>query len=407
MKTDSLLIDFCNERNLSESSLKHYKCALNKYSFFNEKNLTELLKEADIEEEKGIRPKNRQIVQRLKNFRLDLIKKEASPNTIQTYFTKVKTFYRHFGIEIPYIPPAKMPAGRHERYSDIPKLDDIRQVIESTSNLKHKAIILFMSSSGTARNETTSLTVQDFIDATKDYHNSTSIMDVLDELEGQKEVIPIFEIIRAKTNYLYYTCCSPEATIAIVKFLKTRSKMKKSDKLFDVNNSGLKAIFNRVNDKNRFEKIGPRTNFFHSHALRKFHATTIEDVDLANTLQGRKSNPIKESYFKNNPTRLRERYTPYLNKLMINRVETFSIESEEYRKVKKQLEENKEESKAKDKKINKLEKRMELMDEKAKETEVLQSELDEIKSKLADLDALAKVMDKPKVKKVIEEELSS
>jgi len=109
-----------------------------------------------------------------------------------------------------------MPNGRHERYSDIPTIDDIRQVIESTSNLKHKAVILFMSSSGSAMNETTSLTVQDFIDATKDYHNSTNINDVLDELEGQKDVIPIFELVRAKTNYFYYTCCSPEATMAIV-----------------------------------------------------------------------------------------------------------------------------------------------------------------------------------------------
>jgi integrase len=338
METDPLLFEFCNERNLSESSVKHYKCALDKYSFFNGKTTTELIKEADIEEEKGIRPKNRKIGKRLKNFRLYLIKNDASPSTIQTYFTKVKTVYRHFGIEIPYIPPAKMPTGRHERYSDIPTIDDIRQVIESTSNLKHKAIVLFMSSSGTARNETTSLTVQDFITATKDYHNSNNIMDVLNELEGQKEVIPIFEIVRAKTNYLYYTCCSPEATLAIVKFLKSRSILENTDKLFDVNNSGLKAIFNRLNDRNRFEKIeGSRINFFHSHALRKFHATTIEDVDLANSLQGRKSNPIKESYFKNNPKRLRERYIPYLNKLMINRVETFSIESEEFKTVKREL----------------------------------------------------------------------
>jgi len=337
MKIDPLLIEFCNERNLSENSIKHYKWALVKYSVFNSANLTELIKEADEEEEKGIRPKNRKIVKRLKNFRSYLIKNDSSPNTIKSYFIKVKTFYRHFGIEIPYIPPAKMPTGRHERYSDIPTIDDIHQVVESTSNLKHKAVILFMASSGTARNETTSLTVQDFIDATKDYHNSSNIMDVLDELEGQKEVIPIFEIVRAKTNYLYYTCCSPEAIIAIVKFLKTRSKIKKNDKLFDVNNSGFKAIFNRLNDKNRFEKKGPHTNFFHSHALRKFHATTIEDVDLANALQGRKSNPIKESYFKNNPKRLRERYIPYLNKLMINKAETFSIESEEFKTVKQEL----------------------------------------------------------------------
>jgi len=370
MKTDQpdlLFNEFCRDRNLSENSVKHYKWALDKYSLFNSKTLTELIKEADEEEEKRIRPKNRIIVKRLKNFRSDLIKNDASPNTIQTYFTKVKTFYRHFGIEIPYIPPAKLPTGRYERYSDIPTIDDIRQVIESTNNLKHKAVILFMSSSGTARNETTHLTVQDFIDATKDYHNSSSIIDVLNELEGQREVIPIFEIIRAKTSYLYYTCCSPEATMAIVKFLKSRSKIKKDDKLFDINNSGLKAIFNRLNDKNQFGKIGPRTNFFHSHALRKFHATTIEDVDLANALQGRKSNPIKESYFKNNPKRLRERYTPYLNKLMINKVETFSIESEEFRTVIRELNQNKMESKAKDEKIDKLEKKQKVLENMVKE----------------------------------------
>ncbi len=340
MKTDNpdpLFNEFCTDRNLSENSIKHYKWALNKYSIFNGKTLTELIKEADTEEEKGIRGKNRQIVKRLKNFRSDLIKNEASPNTIQTYFTKVKTFYRHFSIEIPYIPPANMPNGRHERYSDIPTLDDIRQVIESTSNLKHKAIILFMSSSGTAINETTHLTVQNFIDATKDYHNSTNIIDVLNELDGQRKVIPIFELVRTKTNYFYYTCCSPEATMAIVKFLKSRSKINHDDKLFNIDKAGLKAVFNRLNDKNQFGKIAPRINFFHSHALRKFHATTIEDVDLANELQGRKSNSIKESYFKKNPKRLRERYTPYLNKLMINRVETFTIESEEFRTVTREL----------------------------------------------------------------------
>lgn len=336
-KPDPLFIEFYTDRNLSKNSINHYKWALDKYSIFNGNNLTELIKEADAEEEKGIRGKNRQIVKRLKNFRSDLIKNGSSPNTIQTYFTKVKTFYRHFGIEIPYIPPVNMPNGRHERYSDIPTIDDIRQVIESTSNLKHKAVILFMSSSGTAINETTNLTVQDFIDATRDYHNSTNITDVLKELNGQRRIIPIFELVRAKTNYFYYTCCSPEATMAIVKFLQTRSKIDHDDKLFDIDKPGLKAVFNRLNDKNQFGKIAPRINFFHSHALRKFHATTIEDVDLANALQGRKSNSIKESYFKKNPKRLRERYTPYLNKLMINKVKLFNIESEEFVTVKQEL----------------------------------------------------------------------
>ncbi len=368
-KTNPLFTEFYTDRNLSENSINHYKWALYKYSVFNGKSLTELIEEADLEEEKGIRGKNRQIVKRLKNFRSELIKNQASPNTITTYFTKVKTFYRHFGIEIPYIPPAKMPNGRHERYSDIPTIDHIRQVIESTSNLKHKAVILFMSSSGSGMNETTSLTVQDFIDATRDYHDSTNIIDVLKELDGQKRVIPIFELVRAKTNYFYYTCCSPEATIAIVKFLKSRSMIEPDDKLYDIDKPGLKAVFNRLNDNNQFGKITPYMNFFHSHALRKFHATTIEDVNLTNELQGRKSNPINEAYFKKNPKRLRERYTPYLNKLMINRVETFSIESEEFKTVKRELNKQKKQNIKQEERMQKMETLMKEMAQQLRHNE--------------------------------------
>ena len=38
-----------------------------------------------------------------------------------------------------------------------------------------KAIILFISSSGCARQETLNITIQDFIEATHEYHNSNDI----------------------------------------------------------------------------------------------------------------------------------------------------------------------------------------------------------------------------------------
>ena len=38
--------------------------------------------------------------------------------------------------------------------------------------------------------------------------------------------------------------------------------------------------------------------FFSSHRIRKFNAGVIEDADFANFSQGRKPNPIKETYFK-------------------------------------------------------------------------------------------------------------
>lgn len=40
-----------------------------------------------------------------------------------------------------------------------------------------KAIILFMSSSGCARRETLNLTVMDYMNATKEYHNTDNIME--------------------------------------------------------------------------------------------------------------------------------------------------------------------------------------------------------------------------------------
>lgn len=229
-------------------------------------------------------------------------------------------------------------------------------------------------SSGTASNETTNLKIQDFINATKEYHHSSNITEILKELENQKDIIPIFELIRIKTDYLYYTCCSPEATMAIVKFLKTRPNLKNEERLFDITNYGLRNFFGRLNDNNKLGKIG-HLRFFHSHTLRKFHATIIEDVNLANALQGRKSNPITESYFKKNPKRLRDRYIEHLNKLMINRVETFNIVSEEYKKLKIELDENKKESVAKDKQIHEMTQKQDAMETKMDKMETLIKEM--------------------------------
>jgi predicted transcriptional regulator len=52
---------------------------------------------------------------------------------------------------------------------------------------------------------------------------------------------------------------------------------------------------------------------------------------------------------------------------MINKVETFSIESEEFRTVIRELNQNKMESKAKDEKIDKLEKKQKVLENMVKE----------------------------------------
>jgi site-specific recombinase XerD len=340
MKHEDIFQEFIIDRNLSKSSIKSYKSALDDYKNFNNMTLQELIDEADKEEEEKLRNKRKKLTKRLKNYRAYKIENKTSVNTIKSYFIKIKTFYRHFEIEIPYIPPVQLKTDNIVMYDDIPKTEHIKEALESTKNLKHKAIILFMSSSGTARNETTHLTINDFINATKDYNDSNNINEIIPILEKQKDVVPLFKLIRIKTNYPYYTCCSPEATQMIIKYLKTRTNLKNTDKLFDIHKETLGRFFQRINDNLGWGKVNNNV-FFHSHALRKFNATVIEDRDFANTIQGRKADSISEAYFKNNPKRIKERYLEYLPKLTINKTIINRIDDEGHKKIKK-LEKEKE-----------------------------------------------------------------
>lgn len=332
---------FTKERNLSSSTIRSYQQILNEYSKFSKKELNKLIDEADREEDEKIRLKRRKIKERLLNYRQQMIDKNLSANTIKLRMSRVKTFYRHFEIELPYLPPIQLKKNHHERYEDIPTITHIKEFIESTKNKKHKALVLFICSSGTALNETINITIQDFIEGTKEYHdNNEDIDEILYQLEKQNDIVPLIKMIRLKTDHAYYTCCSPEAVKAIINYLKFEDNLTRERKLFNYSRGGFLSIFNRFNESMGWGKVGSQ-GFFHSHGLRKFHATSIEDVGLANTLQGRKADPITEAYFKKNPKRIKQNYIKHLHKLTINKTEIFTIESKEYKNIKKELEKSK------------------------------------------------------------------
>ncbi|GAA5819084.1 MAG: Pseudogene of conserved hypothetical protein [Methanobrevibacter sp. CfCl-M3] len=54
----------------------------------------------------------------------------------------------------------------------------------------------------------------------------------------------------------------------------------------------------------------------------------IEDTGLVNALQGRKADPVSESYFKHNPKRLREKYLDHLDKLTVNPMKVTRVDDE-------------------------------------------------------------------------------
>ena len=316
MISDYLFLGFCTNRNIKDSTIKSYRSAILKYESFHKMAMDDLIGEAIKEDESLIPLKNRCIKRRLLDFRAFLLDSDLSISTVRTYFSRIKTFYRHFEIELPYLNDIRRDGEYLSSYDDLPTKSDIRRACD-ISSLDFIAVILFISSSGCAKAETLSLTVGDFIKATEDYHDGGSFDDILHSLENRRDVVPTFYLKRIKTNKFYHTFCSPEASHHIVKYLRSRDKLSLDDKVFDFTDASLIYNFKKVNDSLDMGFVG-RYRFFRAHSLRKYHASNIGlSKDHIDELQGRAKTKVHEAYIKTNPKKLKEIYMRAMHNVMV------------------------------------------------------------------------------------------
>ena len=317
MVSKDLFLGFCTNRNIKDSTIKSYRSAILKYESFHERPMDDLIDEAIIDEESAVPLKNRRIKKRLLDFRAFLLDSDLSIGTVRTYLSRIKSFYRHFEVELPYLNDISLDEEYLSSYGDLPSKKDIWRACE-ISSIAFRAVILFISSSGCAKAETLSLTVGDFIKATEDYHDGGSFDDILHSLENRRDVVPTFYLKRIKTNKFYHTFCSPEASHCIVEYLLSRENLTLEDKLFDFTDSSLIYHFKKVNDKLNMGFVG-RYRFFRSHALRKYHASNIGlSADYIDALQGRARTKVHEAYIKTNPKKLKEIYISAMHNVMVS-----------------------------------------------------------------------------------------
>lgn len=315
---ENVFEQFCLEKNIKAQTVVNYQVAIKSYTKFHDKTIRELLVEAMIDEHRRIPLKERRLKRRLISWRTDLLSQTNSFNTIKTYMNKILAFYRHFEVEIPRLKPIQLDQPYQTSYLDLPNKKNIREVLVGGQiPLWFQALILFMSSSGSAKAETLSLTVQHFIDGTSDYHNGGSVKEILQTLSLKKNIVPTLYLRRVKTDKYYYTFCSPEASEYIIRYLLTRDDLKPSDKIFPVKDNTLTQEFQKVNDKMGYGFKG-RYRFFRSHALRKYHASNINlSEEYVDSLQGRSKDKIHETYIKTNPKELKQIYMSAMENVMI------------------------------------------------------------------------------------------
>lgn len=321
--------------------------AVQYYTYIHHKGMQNLIQEAEHEEEEGILLKHRKLKQRLVTFQLYLQEeKKLKQSSISTLMSNIKSVYRFYEIQIPRTP--QLQVQYNENINDLPTREHIIEALRIAST-KIRALITFMASSGTARNEAANITIEDFITATKEYHNETDIAKIIEQLKGNKTIIPIFEITRIKTNKPYYTFCSNEATQYILQMLQERileKTVNPSDKLFELAPISITKNFSRINDKCNMGWKGSR-RFFHPHALRKFFSTQMyaEGLDFVSIefMLGHSIGATQEAYIKANPEKQRQKYMRFVERVtFFERVNYIDITHREKRELEELRRENSE-----------------------------------------------------------------
>ena len=325
MKTDKeILEEISTARNYAPRTKITYNTVINNYTKFFGMSMQELLMEAEKEEEEGVRWKHRKLKKRLMDYRQYCFDKYLV-STARGNLMRIKSVYKFYEIEIhdlPYLSDKQANLPMPLTFNDLPTKEIISQAVQLSGPLL-KAVMLFISSSGTGRAEALNLTVADFVESVQEYTYETDIYKVISELHQRNDIVPMFKLKRQKINEYYYTFCSPEATTSIMDYLLTRKEQLTPDKrLFKIDKKYLSDKMGMLNDQLGLGKKGG-FNRLRCHMLRKYHATNLSNGDNSlsendiDFLQGRSDKKTRQSYFFTDEKKLKVRYAESMNDVTI------------------------------------------------------------------------------------------
>lgn len=388
---DSILKDFYSTRNITPNTKNNYHFCISKFCNTIHKTPSELLEEAEEDEDNGLRPRKRRIRKYFLQFMKATSQEGLSPRYIRTIVSVMKIFFNEYDIETPRI-SYKLKEESKSSFEDIPTMDDIKLALEK-ANLTYSAIILTMITSGMGRGEVLSLTYQDYLNAISEQLNlpkNTYIdaVEIKKLLEKNKGVIGKWHIQRVKTRKWYDTFTTWECLHKIAEYLVTQPPPELESALFrskdnyekyvkPLGETGFLSYFYRLNQRCNFGQVG-RQSKFKSHNLRKYFVNAMLrsgasklaiDWMIGHELQSGSDLP----YFLSNPEYLLMEYMKGIDQLTVERIEVRRVETKEYKEL--------------------IEKNI-----------ALENELTQIKSAVNDMEKYEKIFSNPKFIKLLEEE---
>lgn len=340
IEEDELVKEFLGSRPIKYPTIKNYLMRFWHYSNFTGKLPSELIEEAENEEEQKIRTRHRKIKTYLNDFRTYLETLEYAPGknyseiTISRSITDIKTFYHFFDIDTPKV---CLKAETPPRRDDLPTMDEIKKALRNVTT-RDKALILLHLSSGMAAREVRELKTVDFIKGLGISGNTP-----LEELRPTipENPIPELWIIRVKENVEYVTFCSPECVYAIVDYLEEKGSY--SEYLFPGRDGQMAepshtGIFKRLNDKLNFGwTANGKQRRFMPHKLRAVFSTNMfaagVDWSKIDQMLGHKPNKITRAYRRPAVDVYKEAYIEGLDSITTNKINIIDFRSPEMQEL--------------------------------------------------------------------------
>jgi integrase len=269
--------------------------------------------------------------------------------------TGVTNFYKSFDIEIPSIPRSEKRAQPLQENCEIPTKEDLQEVLKICDPLE-KAILLTGASSGLSANEIINLKIKNF---RKGYDSVTEITTL--------------KLRREKVGFDFITFLSPEASRAILEYLKYRDRThntgdmrrinqirkqnvfsengylfigrsipeeflkSKNEELRKLEHSAFLKIYRTISEKARKSTEKGKWSIVRSHNVRKWFNSALlnagADSFHVEFFMGHKLDDTRAAYFRASPEKLRDIYFKFVPYLTIQKELDIS-ESNDFKRIK-------------------------------------------------------------------------
>ena len=341
-------------KDLEKSTLKSYLNCLRNFCELIGKTPDELILEADAEEEKGIKLRDRKINLYFLKFKRKLENDGKANGTIKLNIYALKSFYSSLDIQVPNFKTPRGDISLEKNYGKLISQFELQTLINIAAS-RERALIYIMALSGMAQAEARRLTIRQFMDAVGEVIDKeiNSMEELFAEEKKLEEHILTIHLVRKKVNYRYITFIPPEASMQIISYLKERMYGRNQNiRITDyespifvkingehIDRDCIVTNFRRIGLEAGFKKKKGAYSFWRAHGLRKYFISTIMnklgDKVLADFLAGHKISDVDRAYWYMDPEDLKKRYLKALPYLSIDQVKVKTIGDENYKMVEK------------------------------------------------------------------------